>query len=59
MKFPASNLVQPEAVTRRCSVKKVFLEILLNSQENTCARVSLQAWPATLLKKRLWSGVFL
>ena len=25
---------------RRCSVKKVFLEILQKSQENTCARVS-------------------
>ena len=24
-----------------CSVKKVFLEILQNSQENTCARASL------------------
>ena len=30
----------PEAVVRRCSVKKVFLEISQNSQENTCARVS-------------------
>ena len=30
----------PEAVARRCSVKKVFLEILQNSQENTCARAS-------------------
>ena len=30
----------PEAVARRCSVKKVFLEISQNSQENTCARVS-------------------
>ena len=30
-----------EAVVRRCSVKKVFLEISQNSQENTCARVSL------------------
>ena len=29
-----------EAVVQRCSVKKVFLEILQNSQENTCARVS-------------------
>ena len=29
-----------KAVARRCSVKKVFLEISLNSQENTCARVS-------------------
>ena len=29
-----------EAVVRRCSVKKVFLEISQNLQENTCARVS-------------------
>ena len=29
-----------EAVAQRCSVKKVFLEISENSQENTCARVS-------------------
>ena len=29
-----------ESVVRRCSVKKVFLEILQNSQENACARVS-------------------
>ena len=28
------------AVVQRCSVKKVFLEISQNSQENTCARVS-------------------
>ena len=28
------------AVARRCSIKKVFLELLKNSQENTCARVS-------------------
>ena len=36
-----------EAVVRRCSVKKVFLELSQNSQENTCARffvlVKLQA----------------
>ena len=40
----------------------MFLEILQNSQENTCARVSflikLQARPATLLKKRLWHRCF-
>ena len=30
-----------EAVVKRCSVKKVFLEISQNSQENTCARVSI------------------
>ena len=29
-----------EAVVRRCSVEKVFLEISQNSQENTCARVT-------------------
>ena len=28
-----------EAVAERCSVKKLFLKILQNSQENTCARV--------------------
>ena len=37
-----------EPVTRRCSVKKVFLEISQNSQENTCARVSF--FKKTLLK---------
>ena len=29
----------PEAVVQRCSVKKVFLKILQNSQEKTCAKV--------------------
>ena len=33
----------PEAVARRRSVKKVFLEISQHSQENTCAKVFLQA----------------
>ena len=40
----------------------MFLEIFQNSQENTCGRASflikLQAWPTTLLKKRLWHGCF-
>ena len=44
-------------------MKKVFLEIPQNSQENTCARVSfliklLAPPPATLLKKRLWHRCF-
>ena len=48
---------------RRFSVKKVFLEIWQNSQENTCARVSFfnkvaGLRPATLLKKRLWHRSF-
>ena len=29
-----------EAVAQRCSIKKMFIEIWQNSQENTCARVS-------------------
>ena len=29
-----------EAVVQSCSVKKLFLKISQNSQENTCARVS-------------------
>ena len=33
-------LQEAEAVAQRCSVKKMFLEISQNSQENTCARVS-------------------
>ena len=48
-----------------CSVKKVFLETLQNSQENTCARVSFNLFnlflsfrPATLLKMRLWRTCF-
>ena len=40
-----------EAVTKRCSVKKVFLEILQTSQESTCARVSF-------FKKETLSQVF-
>ena len=47
-----------KAVVRRCSVKKVLLEISQNSQESTYTRdsflIKLQAWPATLLKKSLW-----
>ena len=30
----------PQAVTRSCSVKKKFLKMLQNSQENTCAGVT-------------------
>ena len=45
-----------KVVARRCSVKKVFLEISQNSLENTNSRVSflMRLRPATLLKKRLW-----
>ena len=43
------------AVVRMCSVKKVFLEISQNSQENTCAKVSflikLHAMACNFIKK--------
>ena len=32
--------INSEAVVQSCSVKKIFLEISQNSQENICARVS-------------------
>ena len=35
-----SKLEKTEAVVRRSSVKKMFLKISQNSQENTCARAS-------------------
>ena len=35
------KFIVAEAVAQRFSVKKVFLEISQNSQENTCARVSI------------------
>ena len=34
----------PETVAGKCSVKKVFLEILQNSQENTCATETHQVF---------------
>ena len=36
----AAKELKAEAVVRSSSVKKGFLEISQNSQENTCARVS-------------------
>ena len=34
------GFINPEALGRRCLVKKLFLEILQHSQENTCTRLS-------------------
>ena len=46
------------SIHQRCSIKKVFLRISQNSQENFCVKISflvkLQAEPATLLKRILW-----
>ena len=51
-----------KAVAWRCSVKKVFLEISQNSQENTSARVSflikLQAWAYNFIKSEALAQVF-
>ena len=48
---------------RRCSEKKVFLEILQNLQENTCARVSFFNKSCTpqgcnFIKKSIWRRRF-
>ena len=52
-------LLYPEAATGGVLQEKVFLEILQNSQENTCARVSflikLQAWGSdSVMNVSLW-----
>ena len=57
-----SIIFGPEAVARRFSVKNVFLKILQNSQENTCARgsflIKLQAKACKLIKKETLAQVF-
>ena len=51
-----------EAIVRRYSVKKVFLKILQNLQENTCAKVTfsikLQAESYSFIKKETLPQVF-
>ena len=48
-----------EAVIRRCSVKDVFLEILQNPQENTCARDSFtEPQACNFIKKESLAQVF-
>ena len=47
----AFEKIKAEAVVRRCSIKNVFLEISLNSQENTCPGASfLQPQACKLIK---------
>ena len=38
--FYFSSIQHSEAVVQMCFVKKMFLEIAQNSQENTCTRAS-------------------
>ena len=51
-----------EAVVQMCSIKKVLLEILQNSQGNTCVSLCFNnvagLRSATLSKKRLWQWCF-
>ena len=53
---------RPEGVSRRCSIKKVFLKISQNSQENTCVRVSflikVQAEAWNFIKTNTLAQVF-
>ena len=43
---------------RRCSVRKMFLEMSQNSQENTCARVSFLIKACNFIKKEALAQVF-
>ena len=60
--FDILLLLWLKAVTNRCSVKKVFLEVLQNSKENTCARssflIKLQALACNFIKKETLTQVF-
>ena len=55
-----SNPIHLEAVAQRCYVKKLFLEISQNSQENTCARVSflIKLQACDFIKKGTLAQVF-
>ena len=53
--------ISTETVSRKCSVKKLFLKTLQNLQETPVPEsllIKLQAPSATLLKKRLWHRCF-
>ena len=48
-----------EAVAQTCFVRKVFLEILQNSQENTCAKAAgLRPEACNFIKKETLAQVF-
>ena len=53
-----SASILTEALVRRCSVNKVFLEISQNSQENTSARVSFLIKLQNFIKKETMGQVF-
>ena len=48
-----------QALVRRCSVKKVPIEVAQNSHENTCVRVSFsEPPPCNFIKKEALAQVF-
>ena len=53
--------IYSEGVVRRCSIKKVFLEISQNSLENTCSRVSflISCRPLVAAASLLFNNIFL
>ena len=53
-----SKTILPEAATGGVLWEKVFLEILQNSQENTCARVSFLINACNFFKKETLTQVF-
>ena len=55
-----TKCLHSEAVVRMCSLKKVFLEISQNSQENACARVSFfyKVEACNFIKKETLAQVF-
>ena len=57
-RFSYYPLLSTEAVVQKCSVKKEFLEISQNSQENTCARISFLIRPEDFIKKETLAQVF-
>ena len=60
--FQKQSFHPAEVVGQRCSVEKVYLEFVQNSQENTCARISflikLQACACNFVKKENLTQVF-
>ena len=52
------KVLQREALVQKCSVKKAFLKILQNSQENTCDRVSFLGLACNFIKKETLAQVF-
>ena len=51
--LPLRNLIFIKAVAQRCSVKKMFLKMSQNSQENTCVSLFFNEALATYTEETL------